>query len=75
MEKEINDLKSKLKVYEQSEKFKMVSEKESIFSYLAGRDERYDLLQKYVDIYNAQKQKNENLDDISKKLEETVGKY
>lgn len=41
-----------MQIYEQNEKFKVVSEKESIFSYLAGRDDRYDALDKLVDQYD-----------------------
>ena len=46
METEILDLKRKLRVYEENEKLQMVTEKDSLFSYLAGRDENYDILEK-----------------------------
>lgn len=50
----------------------MVSEKESIFSYLAGRDTRYEKLQNLVDEYDEKKQNNENLEEIKKKLDDTI---
>lgn len=50
----------------------MVSEKESIYSYLAGRDERYEKLQRQVKEYEEKKQKGEDLDAVKKSLDETI---
>ena len=50
----------------------MVSEKNSLFSYLAGRDEHYEKLQTLVDEYEDKKPTGDSLDDIKKKLDETV---
>lgn len=50
----------------------MVSEKESIFSYLAGRDIRYEKLQKLVEEYESKQANNEELDEIKKQLDETI---
>jgi len=72
MENEIAELKMKINIYEQSEKFKVVSEKESIFSYLAGRDERYSHLEAYIEEYNKKFENNEDLTEINKTLQETV---
>jgi len=60
-------------VYEQNDKFKMVSQKESIFSYLAGRDERYEKLQELIEDYEQKQEKGESLDEIKKNLDETIG--
>lgn len=50
----------------------MVSEKESIFSYLAGRDERYSHLEAHIDQYNEKFAKKEDLTEINKTLQDTV---
>lgn len=50
----------------------MVSEKESIFSYLAGRDIRYEKLQKLVDEYETKQANDEDLNEIKKQLDETI---
>lgn len=48
----------------------MVTEKESIFSYLAGRDVRYNTLESLINKYDKAKQDGANLDSINKELDE-----
>ena len=50
----------------------MISEKDSIFSYLAGRDERYDELQKLVDDYDSNIEVNQKCPEMDKKLQRVV---
>ena len=50
----------------------MVSEKESIFSYLAGRDQQYNILQQQVDQYESAKNSGGNLEEIKRKMDETI---
>ena len=48
----------------------MVTEKESIFSYLAGRDERYNTLESLINKFELAKQNGENIEDVNKELDE-----
>lgn len=50
----------------------MVSEKESIFSYLAGRDQQYNILQQQVDQFESAKNSGGNLEEIKRKMDETI---
>ena len=52
--------------------FKIVSEKESIFSYLAGRDERYNEIDKLVEDYNSKMINNQDVEQLSKQIQQTV---
>lgn len=49
-----------------------MSEKDSIFSYLAGRDERYSQLHHLVEEYENKQADGEDLEEIKKKLDEVI---
>lgn len=49
-----------------------MSEKESIFSYLAGRDERYNQIDSLVQEYENKLNNNEDLEELDKTIQKTV---
>lgn len=50
----------------------MVTQKESIFSYLAGRDPLYEKLEDLTNEYDQVKAEGKNLEDINKRLDDAI---